>query len=124
VGAPRRQLGELAADARRAALALAHSLGARAPVSRLNEPSSPLRHLGTISRSLEDLRRIKSRFGVTLNDVVLAVSAGGVRRFLQQHDEPAIRLKVMVPVSVRQTGAESALGNRISFILIELPCDE
>jgi diacylglycerol O-acyltransferase len=124
IGAPRRQLGELATEGRRAALALTHSLGARAPLSRFNEPSSPLRHLGTISRSLEDLRRIKSRFGVTINDVVLAVSAGGVRGFLQQHGEPAIRLKAMVPVSVRGTGAESELGNRISFIFIELPCDE
>ena len=33
---------------------------------------------------------IKERYGMTLNDVVLAVSAGGVRRFLQQHGEPPI----------------------------------
>ena len=37
-----------------------------------NEPSSPHRHLATLRRPLADLRRVKSRFGVTVNDVVLA----------------------------------------------------
>jgi diacylglycerol O-acyltransferase len=51
VASPGRRLGELASEGRRAALALAHSFGAPAPVSVFDEPSSPLRHLGTISRS-------------------------------------------------------------------------
>jgi WS/DGAT/MGAT family acyltransferase len=124
VASPRRRLGELADEARRATLALGHAMGKPAPMSPFNEPNSPLRHLGTVSRPFDDLHRIKSRYRTTINDVVLAVAAGGVRRFLQQHGEPAIRLKAMVPVSVRASGAESELGNRISFIFIELPCDE
>jgi diacylglycerol O-acyltransferase / wax synthase len=124
LASPRRRLGGLVGDTRRTALALGHSLGTPAPMSLFNKPSSPLRHLGTVGRTLEDLRRIKTRYGTTINDVVLAVSAGGVRRFLQQHGEPTIRLKAMVPVSVRATGAASELGNRISFIFIELPCDQ
>jgi WS/DGAT/MGAT family acyltransferase len=47
-----------------------------------------------------------------------------VRRYLQQHGDPPIRLKAMVPVSVRSTDPASELGNRISFIFLELPCDE
>jgi diacylglycerol O-acyltransferase len=76
-----------------------------------------------VSRPLEDLRRVKQRFGTTINDVVLAVAAGGVRSYLREHGEDATRLKAMVPVSVRD-GAAGDLGNRISFVYVGLPCDE
>jgi WS/DGAT/MGAT family acyltransferase len=122
--APREQMRSAAIESRRAASALANSLGTAAPSSRFNQPSSPLRHLGTTSRPLDELRSIKARYDVTINDVVLAVAAGAVRRFLRRKHEPAIRLKAMIPVSVRHTGAHTELGNRISFIFIELPCDE
>ena len=39
---------------------------------------SPLRHLATHSRPMEDLKVIKRRFGTTVNDVLLAVSAGAL----------------------------------------------
>jgi diacylglycerol O-acyltransferase len=121
---PARRVAEFAVGARRVGLALSHSFGSRAPVSRFDASSSPLRRLGTVSRPLEDLRRIKARHRTTINDVVLAVCAGGVRSYLQQHGDPPIRLKAMVPVSVRAAGAGSELGNRISFTFLELPCDE
>jgi diacylglycerol O-acyltransferase / wax synthase len=124
VRSPRRRVAELAGDCRRAAFALGHLLAPPAPTSLLNKPSSPLRHLGTVSRPLDDLRMIKQRHGTTINDVVLAVSAGGVRRFLQRRDEPVLRLKALVPVSVRPRGGAAELGNRISFVVVELPCDE
>ena len=59
-----------------------------------------------------------------LNDVVLAVSAAGVRRYLQQRGASPCSLKTMVPVSMRSAGEADALGNRISFMFIDLPCDE
>jgi diacylglycerol O-acyltransferase / wax synthase len=123
VRSPRRLLG-LAADATRAARALRHSISGGAPPSSINEPISPLRRLGKVRRPVADLLNIKQRHSMTLNDVVLAVSAGGVRRFLRQHGEPAIALKAMVPVSVRAKGAAADLGNEVSFVFIELPCDE
>jgi WS/DGAT/MGAT family acyltransferase len=119
-----RRLGELVADTRKAARALGHSVSNGAPPSVLNESISPLRRLGKVKRPVADLLEIKKRHGMTLNDVVLAVSAGGVRRFLQQHGEAPIALKAMVPVNVRGDGAASDLGNEISFVFIELPCDE
>lgn len=126
LASPRKRVGELAREARRAALALGHAVGTPAPRSLLNERSSALRHLGTVVRPLDELRAIKSRYGTTLNDVLLAVSAGAMRRFQERHGHPPIRLKTMVPVSLRETGAEaeSEFGNRISFIFIELPCNE
>jgi WS/DGAT/MGAT family acyltransferase len=113
----------LAGEAARAGRALFHALNPSTPHRVLNEPISPLRTLATVSRPLEDLRRVKQRFGTTINDVVLAVAAGGVRSYLRERGEDATRLKAMVPVSVRD-GAAGDLGNRISFVYVGLPCDE
>jgi diacylglycerol O-acyltransferase / wax synthase len=101
---------------------LDHTVASLAPRSMFNRNSSPTRHLASVKRPLDDLREIKSRFGTTVNDVVLAACAGAIRRYLAEHDEQAAPLKTMVPVSVR-TGDEE-LGNRISFMFVSLPCDE
>jgi diacylglycerol O-acyltransferase / wax synthase len=122
--APLRRFDEVAGEVRRALLAVGRAIGTPAPESTLNEPISSLRHLGTVRRRLDDLRTIKSRHGTTINDVVLAASAGAMRRFLERRGEPLPRLKAMVPVSVRDPDGASALGNQISFIFVELPCDE
>jgi WS/DGAT/MGAT family acyltransferase len=119
-----RKLLDLAGDAGKAARSLRHSVTTGAPPSVFNEPISPLRRLGKVRRPVSDLLRIKERHRMTLNDVVLAVSTGGVRRFLQQHGEPTIALKAMIPVNVRGNGSVSDLGNEVSFVFIELPCDE
>jgi diacylglycerol O-acyltransferase / wax synthase len=110
-----------ATQAMRATRALARSV-APAPTSRLNEPISPLRHLATCRRPLADLQRVKRHFGTTVNDVVLAAAAGAVRRLLEEHGDAPLQLKAMVPVSVRGKG--QALGNEISFMFVNLPCDE
>jgi diacylglycerol O-acyltransferase len=120
---PRRVVG-LANDARKAARALGHSLSPSAPPSVFNEPISPLRRLGRVRRPLAELALVKERYGVTINDVVLAVASGAVRHFLEQHGETPIGLKTMVPVSVRGDGLPADLGNEVSFLFIELPCDE
>ena len=88
------------------------------------EPVSPDRHLGTLARDLSDLRRVRTRFDCTLNDVLLAAVAGGLRRFLNGSGERADRLRALVPVSVRPVHEGPDLGNRISFMLVDLPCDE
>jgi WS/DGAT/MGAT family acyltransferase len=120
---PRRVLG-LPGVAASAARTAAHSLLPRAPASLLNQPSSPLRHLGALRRPLEDLRIVKRSFGTTVNDVLLAASAGALRRFAAEREEPLTPLKAMVPVSVRGDHGEEGLGNRISFMFVRLPCDE
>jgi diacylglycerol O-acyltransferase len=116
--------GRLVSGARQAGQALAHSLARTAPVPPLNEPLSPYRHLGTLARSLDEVREVKRAFGVTVNDVLLAAAAGGVRTYLQQRGERPVRLKAMVPVNVRPKGAAAELGNRIAFLFVELPCEE
>ncbi len=97
---------------------LQHTLLPPAPGSALNRAGSPRRHHVRTSRPLDELRTIRRRFGVTPNDVVLAACAGALRRFAGPQ-----RLKVMVPADVRGAG-DAEDGNRISFVFLELPCDE
>jgi diacylglycerol O-acyltransferase len=118
---PTRAARQTAANSLRVARALSHSLST-APASVLNRPLSPLRRLAWAQRPLGDLRAVKRTCGTTVNDVMLAAVAGGVRAYLRRRGEPPLALKAMVPVSVR--APEDVLGNRISFVFVELPCDE
>jgi WS/DGAT/MGAT family acyltransferase len=120
---PRRVLA-LPAETRRTAGALATSIGPAPPARLLNERISPLRRLALLPRALDDLERIKCRFETTLNDVVLAVCAGGVRDLFLARGEQPTALKTMIPVNVRDDDPSATLGNRISFIFVDLPCDE
>jgi len=120
---PRRAL-ELASRARRAAAAMLDAARPARLMPQLNPQISPHRQLGLLDRPVDDLLRIKRAFGVKLNDVVLAACAGGVRAFLKKRGENPTRLKTMVPVNVRGSGEADQLGNRISFMFVDLPCDE
>jgi len=93
-----------------------------APASVLNGQLSPLRRLAWTRRPLAELRTIKRAYGTTINDVILAAVAGGMRAYLTRRGEEPVALKVMVPVSVRS--ADDVLGNHISFVFAELPCNE
>ena len=106
-----------------AARLLAHTLLPPAPATSLNRTGSPRRHHARLTRSLDDLRTVRRAYKVTPNDVVLATAAGALRRFAHRRDEEPRTLKAMVPADVRTSDDRSA-GNRISFLFIELPCDE
>jgi WS/DGAT/MGAT family acyltransferase len=59
--------------------------------------------------------------GGTANDVVLAVTAGGLRELFSRRDEePDTSLVALVPVSVRTAAEQGALGNRVSGMLVSL----
>lgn len=113
---------DLPAHAVRSGRAMLHTVAPLAPASPLNGPMSPRRHLACMSRPLEDLKVIKRRFGTTINDVLLAASAGAMRALQQAREEPPTAVKAMVPVSVGDTDGE--WGNRIAFLFLSLPCEE
>lgn len=116
-----RRLRSLPGEAWRSGRALLHTVAPASP-SRLNRPTSMSRHLACLSRPVADLVTIKRRFGTTINDVLLAASAGAVRGLLLDRGECAARVKAMVPVSVGD--ADEAWGNRIAFLFLSLPCGE
>jgi WS/DGAT/MGAT family acyltransferase len=121
--APGRAL-RVADTMRRAALSLAEDAVRPAPPSYLNVPIGPRRSLATHTFALSRLTGVKEAAGVKLNDVVLAVAAGGLRRLALERGQEPHDLRVMVPVSVRGESESDAGGNRITFGFIELPVGE
>ena len=69
-----------------------------------------------------DFRRVKAELGGTVNDVVLAVIAGGLGRYLRALGLPTegLELRAMCPVSMRRPDQRGALGNLVSMIVAPL----
>jgi len=116
---PRRTLG----DARAALEVIARDELHGAAHTSLNEPIGTLRRFEVVRVELEQLKRIKATLGGTINDVVLAIVAGGVAELLRSRGEPlpAQGVRAMVPMNVRDAGEHLALGNRVSSLFVELP---
>jgi WS/DGAT/MGAT family acyltransferase len=92
-----------------------------APPTPLNVAISPHRRYAFGSLSLPDVKFVKNTFGVSVNDVVMAMCAGALRRWLLDHDAlPAGPLVAMVPVSIRAEGHGPG-GNHVSAMLAALP---
>lgn len=94
-----------------------------APQSVLNGRVREKRRFATVQLSMDRLRSVASAAGCTLNDVVLAICGGALRRFLAERDAlPEKPLTAGIPVSVRPKDDEGA-GNAISFIISTLGTD-
>ena len=78
----------LPALASAAARTLTQTVLPPAPSSFLNRAGSAERHHVRVTRSLDEVRSIRRRYGVTPNDVVLAACAGALRRFAERRGEP------------------------------------
>jgi len=73
---------------------------------------------------LTDVKMIKNALGVTVNDVVLGLCAGALRRYLDQHGETVdAPLVAMVPMSVRSEEEKGTGGNRVASMLCSLATD-
>ncbi len=95
-----------------------------APRTPWNKAISPHRRFAMRTASLADIKRLKNATGGTVNDVIMAIGAGGLREYLLHHAAlPDLPLRVMVPISIR-TGEESDIWtNRVSAIVADLPTD-
>jgi diacylglycerol O-acyltransferase len=95
-----------------------------APRTSFNTAITPRRSFAYTTVSLPTVKAIKNATGATVNDVVLALCAGALRRYLDQHGEhPDGPLVAMVPVSVRSEDEKDALGNRVSSMFASLATD-
>ena len=74
---------------------------------------------------LDVVKEVKNAHGCTVNDVVVSVCAGAVRRWLMAHRElPDVPLVAQIPVSVRTTDQQGTYGNRILLMSAPLFTDE
>ena len=95
-----------------------------APRTSFNAPITPHRNVAYCRVSLTDVKDVKNAFGTTVNDVVLAVCSGALRRYLQEVDGvvPDKSLFAAVPVSVHgQTQTEGQ--NQVSVMFSSLYSD-
>jgi WS/DGAT/MGAT family acyltransferase len=93
----------------------------------INQPIGPYRRIDWLPMDLRAVKRVSKALGGTVNDVVLATTAGGVRRFLRRHrqeDVAALDFRVMAPVSMREADAAGTLGNRVAAWIVPLPVGE
>ena len=90
------------------------------PRTVLNTPVSASRQFIAQSWSMDRVRAVSNAADVTINDVVLAMCSGALRRYLDdQGEQPEHSLRALVPVSVRQgDDIESPLA--ISYIVADL----
>jgi diacylglycerol O-acyltransferase len=102
------------------------SLMGRAPESSLNQPIGPHRRWEMASIDLAAVKRVRKALGGTVNDVILAVVAGGVRKLLEARGEsPSADLRALVPVNVRAPGERGpAHGNQVAAVFCPLPVGE
>jgi diacylglycerol O-acyltransferase len=72
---------------------------------------------------LEEVKAIQQALGGTVNDVLLAVVTGALRRYMQDQGDPvdAITIRTAVPVNLRPPGREGELGNRVGAVFVTLP---
>ena len=97
-----------------------------APRTSLNTTVGRNRRFDTVKVSLDVVKGVRRALGGTVNDVVLAGVAGGLRRLLESRGEAVdgLNLKILCPVSVRDEHEHLALGNRVSAMFVSLPVGE
>ncbi|MGI9084963.1 MAG: WS/DGAT/MGAT family O-acyltransferase [Aeromicrobium sp.] len=97
-----------------------------APRTSFNGSLTAARSFATVTLPFAEVRRIRTQHeGVTINDLVLAVVSGALRRWLAAHDEhPARSLTAGVPIGADQRGAAPRLGgNRVTNMFTTLATD-
>lgn len=99
--------------------------GPAAPRTFFNSEIGRDRRIGLLETELAAIKAMRGATEATVNDVILAVSTGALRRWFERRDEPLPeQLVALVPMSVRRPGDEAELGNRLATLLVALPVGE
>ena len=124
------------ASPRRAARSIADALGGlrealaagfhRTSPTPLNVEVGPHRRFDWLRFELSDVKEVKNRLGGTVNDVVLAIVSGALRRFLLGRGEEVAQLdfRAMIPVNIRSQDDAGNFGNRVAMLAARLPLEE
>lgn len=95
----------------------------QAPRTPFNRNVSRARSYALFSVPMNDVKSIKDKASVTLNDVVLAIAAGALRNYLaEQNALPKRSLIALAPVNVRREG-DASFAPRLSGMLVDLATD-
>ena len=94
-----------------------------APETPLNVPIGPHRRFVFVRNELADFKLVKDTFGGSVNDVVLTVVAGALRRWLRGRGvrTEGLELRALVPVSIRTEDQRHTGGNRLAAMRGPLP---
>ena len=96
----------------------------RAPRTSFNATLTAHRIVAFGKVPIEQVKLVKNVFGVKVNDVVLAICAGALRRYLANRDElPDRSLMAAIPVSVHADTSEREGTNKVSFMFNTLATD-
>jgi diacylglycerol O-acyltransferase len=99
--------------------------GLRAPGTPFNAPVSAHRRWAFTDLPLSEVKQLRGdhdKAGLTVNDVVMTLCAGALRRWLKLHAAlPAAPLVAAIPVSVRTRDQKGTHGNKVSMMLAPLP---
>ena len=94
----------------------------RAPRTPFNANITPHRRWAFTDLPLAEVKTVRQATGLTVNDVVMGLCAGALRRWLLDHSAlPEVPLVAAVPVSVRAESEKGEMGNQVSFMLASLP---
>jgi diacylglycerol O-acyltransferase len=112
-----------AADGLAGVWEVAWNLARPAPGVPLNTEIGPARGFAWADFSLDDVKTIKDSLGATVNDTILAATAGALRRWLHDREvrTDGLELKALVPVSIRTEDEDGELGNRLTAMRGPLP---
>ena len=95
--------------------------GMEAPHTPFSRPLSAHRRFAFGSLSLNEVKAVKKAHGVTVNDVVVSLCAGALRRWLVAKDAlPDEPLVAQIPISVRTPEQAGTYGNQIMLMTVPL----
>ncbi|MFF9275648.1 wax ester/triacylglycerol synthase family O-acyltransferase [Streptomyces griseosporeus] len=98
------------------------TLGTRSTPALTADPTGTRRTAGVVI-DLDDVHRVRKTVGGTVNDVLIAVVAGALRRWLDERGDGSegVAPRALIPVSKRRPRTAHPQGNRLSGYLIRLP---
>lgn len=101
---------------------------AQTPHSVLSTELTRHRRFASLAADLDDFRRVRDEHGGTVNDVILAAIAGGIRGWMLTRAEAVTAktsFRAMVPMSVvAEDGLPTSLGSKVRGHLLSLPVGE
>lgn len=89
--------------------------------NRFDDKVSPHRVVDAFGISLSDCKIIRQHLPVTINDIFMATAAGGLRRYLEHHNElPEDGLRALMPLAATGAQASAESANNISMAVVSI----